>query len=99
VRLPSEYPNVFFISAEIKRQKVILPLFFSGNGPKVHLPINRSTLPECDMFSFKSMGYCPYFLYKNTVVVTAYGIEKYLVNRLNIKGIERIEKTKLARIN
>ena len=29
----------------------------------------------------------------------AYGIGKYRVNRLNIKGREIIEKTKLARIN
>jgi len=29
----------------------------------------------------------------------AYGIGKYIVNRLNIKGMESIEKTKLARIN
>jgi len=28
-----------------------------------------------------------------------YGIGKYLVNRVNIRGIEKIEKTKLARIN
>ncbi len=28
-----------------------------------------------------------------------YGIGKYRVNRLNIKGMESIEKTKLARIN
>jgi hypothetical protein len=31
--------------------------------------------------------------------VTAYGIGKYLVKRLNMRGIERMEKTKLARIN
>jgi len=31
--------------------------------------------------------------------VTAYGIGKYLVKKLNIRGTERIEKTKLARIN
>jgi hypothetical protein len=29
----------------------------------------------------------------------AYGIGKYRVNRLNIKGMESIEKIKLARIN
>ena len=29
----------------------------------------------------------------------AYGIGKYLVNRLNIKGMERMEKAKLARMN
>jgi len=29
----------------------------------------------------------------------AQGIGKYFVNRLNMKGMERIEKTKLARIN
>ena len=29
----------------------------------------------------------------------AYGIGKYMANRLNMKGMERIEKTKLARIN
>ena len=29
----------------------------------------------------------------------AYGIGKYMVNRLNMKGMESIEKTKLARIN
>jgi hypothetical protein len=31
--------------------------------------------------------------------IQAYGIGKHRVKRLNIKGIERIEKTKLARIN
>jgi hypothetical protein len=29
----------------------------------------------------------------------AQGIGKYRVNRLNMKGMERMEKTKLARIN
>ena len=29
----------------------------------------------------------------------AYGIGKYMVNRLNIAGMEIMEKTKLARIN
>ena len=32
-------------------------------------------------------------------MLTAYGIGKYLVNRLNIKGMERMEKTKLDRMN
>jgi len=31
--------------------------------------------------------------------VIAYGIGKYLVKRLNMNGTERIEKTKLARMN
>jgi len=31
--------------------------------------------------------------------VAAYGIGKYLVKRLNMNGTERIEKTKLARMN
>jgi hypothetical protein len=45
-------------------------------------------------FRVSSTRYC-----RAIIVVTAYGIGKYLVNRLNIKGIERMEKTKLARIN
>jgi hypothetical protein len=39
---------------------------------------------------------CPF---RATLLVTAYGIGKYLVKRLNMRGTERIEKTKLARIN
>jgi hypothetical protein len=34
-----------------------------------------------------------------SLLVTAYGMGKYLEKRLNMSGTERIEKTKLARIN